>query len=153
MKQWQKVLLGIITVWPFAYMVLFFLVIFSTFLFMSVPDSTGPPPLIALIFPLHLLTMLIILALTVFYIVDVFKNERVEKDKKALWAIVLFMGNMIAMPVYWYIYIWKTATAGTPPAPGQLGSADTSAWTSDVRASRPEEAQYVPPKEPPNWRE
>lgn len=153
MKQWLKVLLGIVTVWPFAYMILFFLVIFSTILFVPEPGSSGPPPLIALIFPLHLLTMLIVMALMVFYIVDVFRNERVEKDKKPLWAIVLFMGNMIAMPVYWYLFIWKAASAGTPPAPGQLGSADTSAWTSEARASRSEEAQYVPPNSPPNWRE
>jgi hypothetical protein len=152
MKQWLKVLLGIVTLWPLAYMILFFLVIFSTILFTPGPSNSGPPPLIALIFPLHMLTMLVILALMIFYIVDVFKNERVEKDKKALWAVVLFMGNMIAMPVYWYIYIWKTAPTGTTPAPGQLGSAETSAWTGDVKASRSEETEYIP-KGPPNWRE
>jgi hypothetical protein len=41
------------------------------------------------------------------YIVNVFKNDRVSKDKKALWVVVLFLGNMIAMPVYWYLYIWE----------------------------------------------
>ena len=50
---------------------------------------------------LHPSTMLIVMALMVFYIVNVFKNERVDKDQKVLWAVVLFMGNMIAMPVYW----------------------------------------------------
>lgn len=153
MKPWLKVLLGILSLWPVAYMVLFFLVIFSTVLFLPEPGSSGPPPLIALIFPLHLLTMLVVVGLMVFYIVDVFKNKRIENDKKALWAIVLFMGNMLAMPVYWYLFIWKSAAPAVTPAPGQLGSVDTSAWTNDVRASRPEEAQYVPPKEPPNWRE
>ncbi len=71
----------------------------------------GPPPLIALILPLHLFTMLAVMGLMVFYIVNVFRNDRVDKDKKALWAVVLFMGNMIAMPIYWYLYIWRE-----PPA-------------------------------------
>lgn len=153
MSKTLKLLLGLVTLWPFAYLILFFITIFSTFLFMG-GQGNGPPPLIALIFPLHLLTMLIVMALMVFYIVDVFRNNQVEKDKKVLWAVVLFMGNMIAMPVYWYIYIWKAIPATLASAPSQLGSADTTAWTSDVRTSRPEEqAQYVPPTSPPNWRE
>ncbi len=69
-----------------------------------------------IILPLHLLTMLSVLALTVFYIVNVFRNDRVEKDKKALWAVVIFLGHVIAMPVYWYFYIWrKPSIANVPP--------------------------------------
>jgi len=61
------------------------------------------------LFPLHFLTMLEILALLVIYIMHVFKTDSVPQDKKALWAVVLFLGNMIAMPIYWYLYIWKEA--------------------------------------------
>ena len=113
MKKPIKVLLGLATLWPFFYLILFFVVIFSTIVFMPGPggEAPGPPPLIALILPLHLLTMLAVMALMVFYIVNVFRNDRVDKDKKALWAVVLFMGNMIAMPIYWYLYIWREPTA------------------------------------------
>ena len=62
--------------------------------------------------PLHLLTMLEILVLLVIYIVHVFKTDSVPQDKKALWAVVLFLGNMLAMPVYWYLYIWKEHRQG-----------------------------------------
>ncbi|NLG84554.1 MAG: hypothetical protein GX493_08130 [Firmicutes bacterium] len=41
------------------------------------------------------------------YIVNVFNTDLVDKDKKALWAVVLFFGNIIAMPIYWYLYIWR----------------------------------------------
>jgi hypothetical protein len=51
--------------------------------------------------------MLWIFILLGIYVVNVFKNDHVSKDKKALWAVVLFLGNVIAMPVYWYLYIWK----------------------------------------------
>jgi cytosine/uracil/thiamine/allantoin permease len=68
--------------------------------------------------------MLAVIALMVFYIVNVFRNDRVDKDKKALWAVVLFMGNMIAMPIYWYLYIWReTPAPDSPlqPQPSKLG--------------------------------
>ena len=152
MNKGGKVLLGLATLWPFFYLILFFVFILSMVLLESGGGGDGAPPIIALIFPLHLLTMLIIAALTVFYIVNVFRNNRVDKDKKALWAIVIFMGSVIAMPIYWYLYVWKEEPAAAS-APGQLGSADSSAWTDEVRTQHSQTEQYVPPSQPPNWRE
>lgn len=154
MQKPTKVLLGVATLWPIFYMFIFILFFFSAFILGPGGGDTGAgmPPLMALIFGLHLLTMLFIMALTVFYIVNVFRNDRVDKDKKALWAIVIFMGSAIAMPIYWYLYIWKEAGVGGPPPPGQLNSGSTTSWTNDVNASRRHE-QYVPPSQPPNWRE
>jgi len=153
MKKPGKIALGLVTLWPFFYLILFFVLIFSMILLgPGSGGGSGPPPLIALIFPLHLLTMLIVIGLTIFYIVDVFKNNRVHKDQKALWAIVIFLGNMIAMPIYWYLYIWKAEPVTGSSAPEQLGSADSSSWTNEVRAQSPKQEQYVPPSEPPNWR-
>ena len=85
MSKTAKLLLGLATFWPAAYMILFFVFIFSAILLSGGGgDGSGPPTAFVLIFALHLFTMLVITALTVFYIVNVFKNERVEKDKKAL---------------------------------------------------------------------
>jgi hypothetical protein len=156
MQKPAKVLLGVATLWPIVYVFLFIAFFFSAFLFgpgtAETGTGSGMPPLMALLFVLHLLTMVFILALTVFYIVDIFRNDRVEKDKKALWAIVIFMGNAIAMPIYWYLYIWKEANIGGPPPPDQLYSGSTTSWTNEANASRRQE-QYVPPSQPPNWRE
>jgi hypothetical protein len=43
----------------------------------------------------------------------VFRTDRVPADKKALWAVVLFLGNFFAMPFYWYFYIWPKADDGS----------------------------------------
>jgi energy-coupling factor transporter transmembrane protein EcfT len=110
MSKTTKLLLGGATLLPFLYMIFFFIVIFSFILFNSQGEASpepGPPALLLLIFPLHMLAMMLVFGLTIFYIINVFRNERVEKDKKALWAVVIFLGNMIAMPIYWYLYIWK----------------------------------------------
>lgn len=104
----KKVVLGIVTLWPIVYMVFFMASIF--FLIASTPSnapSNQMSPILRLIIPLHILTILLSFFLLFIYIRNLFHNERVPQDKKALWAVVLFLGNMFAMPVYWYLYIWK----------------------------------------------
>ena len=153
MNKTLKILLGLATLWPFVYLFLFFVFIFSTVLFMpkSGGEESGPPFFFMAFMAVHILTMLWIMALTVFYMVNVFRNDRVEKDKKVLWAVVIFMGSMIAMPIYWYLYIWKEAPANSISPHPALQSPVTGGWVSE--ASAPREHQYAPPAQPPNWRE
>lgn len=111
MRKSAKVVLGLATIWPVIYMIFFFVVLILDSLasmFREGANEEGAVPFwLAIILPLHLLTMLLIVLLLVFYITHVFRNDRVDKDKKALWAVVLFLGNAIAMPVYWYLYVWR----------------------------------------------
>ncbi|MBI4743378.1 MAG: hypothetical protein HY776_00890 [Actinobacteria bacterium] len=110
MKKPTKIMLGIASLWPILYMTIFFVFTFSqVFLFSQEgPMSpSSPPTWFLVIFGLHFLTMLWIFVLLIIYIVNVFRNNRVAKEKKALWAVVLFLGNVVAMPVYWYLYIWR----------------------------------------------
>lgn len=118
----KAIILAAFTAWPLIYMVLFFgfmlLMTSELVLDAELGGGTGgePPMLMLLIFPLHLLTILEMLALEVVYIVYLFRTDRVDQDKKALWAVVLFLGNMIAMPIFWYLHIWKHVrrTGGEP---------------------------------------
>jgi hypothetical protein len=152
MKTPTKILLGLASLWPLVYMALFFIFVLSSFFFLSrsAGQEVGPPISFMVIFLLHLLTMLWIIALTVFYIVNVFRNQRVDKDKKALWAVVLFMGNVIAMPIYWYLYVWKEPAA-ILSGPASLNSGDPNVWVNTTKAPG-EQQQYVPPPDAPNWR-
>jgi hypothetical protein len=34
-----------------------------------------------------------------------------------IWLILVLMGGMIAMPVYWYMNIWHTKQIKVPPEP------------------------------------
>ena len=58
-------------------------------------------------FKLHTYAIFYIWALMAIYIVSVFKSKTLPNEKRTLWAVVLFMGNLMAMPVYWYLYIWQ----------------------------------------------
>ena len=56
---------------------------------------------------LYVLTILSVLGLLIFYIVNVYRNNGVVENQKALWAALLFFGNIVIYPVYWYLHIWR----------------------------------------------
>ena len=43
----------------------------------------------------------------IFYIIDVYRNVGIKKDQKHLWAALLFFGNILVFPFYWYLNIWR----------------------------------------------
>ncbi len=75
----------------------------------------GPPSWSVGVLGIHLITVICLIALEVFYIRDAYRNPGVAGGRRGLWAVVLLMGNVVAMPIYWYLYIWKQEPAG----PGQ----------------------------------
>jgi hypothetical protein len=119
MSRGTAITLAVFTAWPFLYMIIFMVTWIC--MVMSIGSDAHPePPGVMFIglMVLHLLTMLEIMGLLVIYLVHLFRTDRVPQDKKALWAVVLFLGNMLAMPVYWYLYVWRLPVAPAPdPAP------------------------------------
>ncbi|HTS83254.1 MAG TPA: hypothetical protein VMH40_21840 [Myxococcaceae bacterium] len=121
MSKGVKLLLGVATLWPLLYLGLFV----GWWLSMMLRMSSGHPwvpmqgPLggMGLVFGLHCLTMAWVAGLLVVYIVDVFRNPRVRNEQKALWAVVLFLGNVFAMPVYWSLHVWPEPASGGPAPP------------------------------------
>jgi hypothetical protein len=147
MKKSSKILLALATIWPFFYMILFMGVVVSSF-FMG---GNEPGFIWAVVIPLHILTMLSIMGLTIFYMVNVFRNDRVNKDMKVLWAVVIFMGSIIAMPIYWYLYIWRDAPSSSI---GNEPIRVSSGWESGSITQRCEAEQVsnMPLPRPPDWR-
>lgn len=54
---------------------------------------------------LHLLAMADVIFLIIYYLKDVANNKRVSNDKRFVWGLVIFFGNIIACPIYWNKYI------------------------------------------------
>ena len=164
MKKSRKVLLGIATIWPVLYICLFMGSLFLVFIFAGMrgdPPLPNPEAPGSMLFPLgfvsffavHMLTILGTLALTVFYIIRVFKTERLDQNMKIMWMLLLFFMGMVAQPVFWYLYIWRDAPELTAPEnrPGLASAGPQPAWTSQA-APAAREAAYVPPPQPPDWR-
>jgi hypothetical protein len=124
MSRGKAITLGLFTAWPILYMLLFFCAVFGMMM-LAVSGSklaSKQQTIIIIIFLLHFLTMLEMMVLLAIYIYHVFKTDRVPQDQKALWAVVLFLGNCIAMPIYWYLYIWREQKPLVPDdAFGEMG--------------------------------
>ena len=58
------------------------------------------------LFVLHFATIVCSWLLVASYLVYLFKTSFVPLEKKVLWAVVLFLGNMVAMPIFWFLYVW-----------------------------------------------
>jgi hypothetical protein len=120
------ILVGSFTLWPIIYMFIFFGFIFGSFMRVaSTKEPDGAFRSFQVVMVAHLGTMFIMMALLVFYIVHVFKNPALAGDRRTLWAVVLFFGNAIAMPVYWFLYVWRTPVppaAFSPPVPPKAGA-------------------------------
>jgi hypothetical protein len=106
MTRKKAITLGIFTVIPFFYIIVF--VIFFIGIATSINNNRPSTiDMFFIIFPIHFAVMIDTIVLLVIYIKDVFKNQNIEESKRTLWALVLFFGNLIAMPIYWYTNIWK----------------------------------------------
>lgn len=106
--------LALLTLLPSAYLV-FFMALFAVTAATSDSENGEPPIPFALLAALHIGTMVLVIVLLVIYIRDAYGNPRLPEDKRTFWAVVLFMGNMIAMPIYWWLYMRPGPVADSPP--------------------------------------
>jgi hypothetical protein len=159
MKKSTKIWLGIATIWPIVYLALFFVVIFSVVIIAGLNPGTHAPVVnspasiffpvgFMAIFVLHMLTVMGTLALTVFYIIRVFKTEQLDQNLKIMWMLLLFFMGMMAQPVFWYLYIWRDAP-DLSKEQQMIGAGIQHPLTAN-NSSR--EAEYFPPRQPPDWR-
>jgi hypothetical protein len=120
-----KVIVGLATAWiviyPLLFLAIWFLMAFGIFFsagFQAAEASEVPPPamlpfgLFFGIFPVHCLTILLNFALIPFYLIHVIKNTAAAEAVRIILGVGIFFMGFIAMPVYFYLYIWREQ----PPA-------------------------------------
>jgi len=100
----KKLALGAATLVPILY-------VLSFFLFLDRPGAKVP-----FLQAIHVWVIVLALGLMFFYLVDVFRNPRVPRDKRVLWAAVLLLGSLFVEPVYFWLYIWKDRQSAQPGA-------------------------------------
>jgi hypothetical protein len=114
----NKVLLLIATLVPFVLIAVFLALFFALIGFsaMQPGNANAEPSALVLIGFLGLQALMILwgIGLFVVYLVHLVKTERVPKDLKPLWGVILFLSGMIAMVVYWFLYVWPE------PAPERI---------------------------------
>jgi len=107
MSKGAKVLLGVLAFAPILYVFAFTGIIMTTF---GNPGGglLADPKAFAVLFAVHGSVMLLIMGQLVFYVVHALTKNPSFTDgtQKAVWALILFMGNMLAIPIYFMIHIW-----------------------------------------------
>lgn len=70
--------------------------------------SWEPPQnfLVALVLA-HFACICLIIGLFVIYARHLHNNQRIPAEQKPLWLAILFIANAIAMPFYWYTYVYR----------------------------------------------
>lgn len=104
MSKRRAITVGLLTLWPFVAMILLPCVMIGTI--EETSDSTGAL-LGTAICALFGLTTLDLIAMHVVYIVHAATSDRVARDLKAVWVVLLLLLNIIVMPIFWYLYMWK----------------------------------------------
>ena len=107
MNKTTKLILGVVTFLPLLYIIFFSFTFDKLFVFDDPTYFFMNFQKFSILVILHLFSILLTIGLLIFYISNVFKNEKVPRDKKKQWALIIFFGHVIAMPIYWYINIWK----------------------------------------------
>ncbi len=99
MKKSTKLLIGVATLWPIAYLFVFIIVAMLLFFAAAGTNSSNPgaSPLFGVGFAafmlLHFFTILESLALPVFYVKRVFKTEQLDQNLKIMWTLLsLYFG-------------------------------------------------------------
>lgn len=113
MSKPAKIFVGVLSFWPLAYMFLFFAFFFGSFfgIFAGFAEGGESGPFFfssfGLLFVLHGFTMLVSFGLVAFYVYHFLNDDELDETKSLLWSLMVFMGNMIAFPIAWYVHIWS----------------------------------------------
>jgi len=61
----------------------------------------------AILFVLHILTMLLIVALMPMYIILALKDDRHDQNMRIVWIVLIATVGILADVVYWYLFVWR----------------------------------------------
>lgn len=117
-----KILIGFLTVFAVIFPFFIIPIFMMSFMFSSGfpffdPQSVPNPneiqfmlPVMMVSFPLMMCYSFVQLGLQIFYVIHVIKNTAINDAYRILFAIGTFMLPYVAMPVYFFLYVWKDRT-------------------------------------------
>ena len=120
MKQPALILLGLATLWPLVYLIIF--LIKAAGLVVRVLDSPSFDPSVipqefASLIVMGVITTLLSIALMVIYILHVNKNESIDENARFMWTLLFILLGAVTMPVYYVLHAhpWAQDEPGETP--------------------------------------
>jgi hypothetical protein len=52
-------------------------------------------------------TVILLLGVLITYVIHAGRPDRLPANRTLIWRILLVIGSVIAIPAYWYLYIWR----------------------------------------------
>lgn len=86
--------IGFLSLLPLVYVFFSFAIMLMAFSGRGMPNNNA----MNWWFAMHFVTVILVWSLLGFYVYYLFKTKHVKQEQKALWAVVLFLGNVFAMP-------------------------------------------------------
>jgi len=114
-KIW-KYIIGAFTLWIMIYPVFFLVVLLGSFdspIFTPLTNTSlyQTYGILGLLIPIHLLSAPIGLAMMIFYIVHIIRNQAASQTIRIIMILIILLAPFIGMPLYYYAFIWLP----TPP--------------------------------------
>lgn len=106
------IVLLVLTLLPIGY-ILYFLG-FVIYALLSIPENPPSHYSMVVLFILHGTTMLIQLGLLGFCLWYLLRVPGLSPEVRLMWVVLLIVANVLIMPVFWYIFIWKPTTPRNP---------------------------------------
>lgn len=105
----RKIMLGVLSIWPFVWIFIFMVIVFSIFVFNPSTDNGFPVAFIPVMI-IHVLTCCCSLGLMIYFLIHAAKNVKLTQEMKIVWIILLAILTIYVNPFYWYMNIWKEQT-------------------------------------------
>ncbi len=104
----KKVLSCMLSFLPLGMIVLTMVVFFlSYFIIGEGTMTTGETIFMLGLILFELIAVVLTFALMIWYMIKACKNPEFSTGIKVLWCVILYCFNIIAFPVYWFLYIRK----------------------------------------------
>lgn len=107
-----KLSVGLLTLLPLVFLVLFFFALISGGLREAENALASDEPLVFLL-PVGYAVVLLIaaifsnLALSVFYLIHVLNNARLDASQRLVWVFPVLFGGFLGCLIYWLFQIWR----------------------------------------------
>ncbi|HNR18549.1 MAG TPA: hypothetical protein PKN75_00705 [Bacteroidia bacterium] len=116
MSQLSKITLGVFTILPFLFFIMFIVKIFSLVMYAISNDGNVDEEAILLnqIAPMVIYIILfsfLSLALLIYYIIHLVNYKTAESTEKIVWVLLFIFFGIIVFPVYWYLRVWRVKEA------------------------------------------
>jgi glucan phosphoethanolaminetransferase (alkaline phosphatase superfamily) len=116
MSPGKKIIIGLLSLLPIAFFVVYFIQFYSFFVEMverrAYYETEQPDPREFLrsfmpFFILIIVKVLISIGLLIYFLINAINNKKIDTGERIVWIITFVLVGFIAFPLYWYMRIWR----------------------------------------------